>query len=206
MDSNELGHSDYLRSSESSLECPHELQNQHARTLPHPLLCAGSDWFFLFRVCGPVYPALQQPKDRWAKHTESASHGCHAELNYIRWHYVTITCISLAYFLHSVRNKRLSPVSNVYIKHLHISTECSCYIYFSFNVLLQATAGYRFGPETDAAWIQPPSSSLFGIPKSSSLHWDTYTQTSCQQIEKRVYGSYNNKKNINKSKAQFPQI
>lgn len=38
-----------------------------------------------------------------------------------------------------------------------------------FSVLPQATAGYPFGHETDAASIQPRSSSLFGIPKNSPL-------------------------------------
>lgn len=123
MDSNELGHSDYLHSSESLLECPHELQNQHAWTLPHPLLRAGSDWFFLFRVCGPVYPALQQPKDRWAKHTESKSRvSCRAKLHQVTLcdHHLHFTSFTASGIKDCLRSQRFTENTFTYLQSAHV--------------------------------------------------------------------------------------
>lgn len=70
----------------------------------------------------------------------------------------------------------------------------------SLRFPLQATAGCPFAPETDAAWIQPRSSSLFGFPKNSfsaRTHTHTYTQphkgayVPCQQI-----GEANSNENV----------
>lgn len=67
--------------------------------------------------------------------------------------------------LHTVSISEGCPCAFTSIQHASI---WRLYLHF-LSVLPQATAGYPFGHETDAASIQPPSSSLFGIPKNSPL-------------------------------------
>lgn len=158
---------DYLCSSESLLGRSHELQNQDTRTLPDPLLCARSDWAPEQRVCGPVHPALHQPKERWATPTQKSARGrvyvCVGGgvietqvINDIRGHGVIVFSVSTL----SALLKVVSAPSYLCGAHTFGS-------YGSVCVLPQDTAGYPFAHETDAAWIQPPSSSWFGIPKNS---------------------------------------
>ena len=225
IDSNELVHSDYHYSSESSLGCWHELQHRHPRALPNPLLCARPDRPPQQWVCGPVHPALHQPEERWAAQAERARGGSGGwesdeELNYIRWHCVAIIVFPL---VHSVSNTE--GCSMEFFFFIENASTCCIYVMHTFSFScppflrhLQATAGFLCGPEKDAAWIQPPSLSLFGIPKNSSpyqTHTHTqsltgvHTHTSRQQTEKRGWCSnFNNNKKIyiNKSKAPFPQI
>lgn len=189
---------DYHCSSESSLGSWHELQHQCPRALPHPFLCPRSDWPSQQWVCGPVHSALQQPEERWAAEAERVTGGRGGwELNYIRWHCVTIIVFLI---IHSVSSLLCAGVFMemiqcicmmlVYLVIIHI------FIFIpNFLPHLQATAGCLSCPETDAVWIQPPSSCLSGIPKNSSPYQTlSHTHTPRQQIEKRSWCS--NDKNI----------
>lgn len=55
-----------------------------------------------------------------------------------------------------------------YMKLMYLSSNTYIFFHTPFLLHLQATAGCHSGLEMDAAWIQPPSLSLCGIPKNSS--------------------------------------
>lgn len=170
IDSNKLVPSHYPHSAESLLGFCHELQHQRPGALPPPLLCPRADRPPQQWVCRTIHAALHQPEERWATETGVGGWESDKGLNYIRWHCVTIIVFPLTHRQHSWRSvgfkwKRFC---------VYVSCWCIQVLYirlFSrqpFLLHLQATDGCLCGPETDAAWIQLPSSSLFGIPKRSS--------------------------------------
>lgn len=186
-------HPDSHYSSEPSLGCWHEHKHRRARTLPHPLLCPRPDRSFQQWFCGPVHPALHQPEERWGTRAEGGTEqegvgdwGSEQELNSTRWHCATIIAFPFRHTVSITEGRTLvssvliGKLSHIYTALAYLAAIFTFLFTSSFPHLLQATAGCPSGPETDAAWIQPPSSSSFGIPENSSpyqTHKHTHTQS-----------------------------
>lgn len=113
-------------------------------------------------------------------------------LNYIRWHCGTIVVFPLVTADSVSIAEGWIPFHRNASVLLRDALVLSGYTHISFDARLhsapQATAGCLWDPETDAAWIQLPSLSLFGILKYSSPYQTLsllHTHTLCQEIEKR---------------------
>lgn len=186
-----------LCSSEPSLGRSHELQNQHAGTVPDPLLCARSDGTPEQRVCGPVHPALHQPNERWAmlaQRSEGGDWKSHQVIHYIRWQCVIVLSVpTLSAFL-----KVVSAPS-----HLYSTQAFGSYICISFL----SSHRLPLGTPLVTRRMQPRSSLTLCLClvflKTALCLRHAYTHKPFHEEHKRGGCRWTETKHINKSKQNI---